>query len=204
MTAHAFRRRSTRRRQGPPAKSFAFWPKFIPARRPAGSDCGDRGAGSSLAAHHVHEFCGRAHPAAANSRLCASDLSCFSCRRSISALLPRRVKRAAAYRLATEQFVVRGIARKKDRSGILIFVSLAERYARIIADEGVAGAYIAGRMAGGDRRARLAYASGSDRRRLHCRDRRLRRCAGSAFPVCAGGAGRIARPDLRDLGAADH
>jgi putative membrane protein len=54
------------------------------------------------------------------------------------ALLPRRVKRAAAYRLATEQFVVRGIARKKDRSGILIFVSLAERYARIIADTGVA------------------------------------------------------------------
>jgi putative membrane protein len=54
------------------------------------------------------------------------------------ALLPRRVKRAAAYRLATEQFVVRGVARKKDRSGILIFVSLAERYARIIADEGVA------------------------------------------------------------------
>ncbi len=54
------------------------------------------------------------------------------------ALLPRRIRRAAAYRLATEQFVVRGIARKKDRSGILIFVSLAERYARIIADEGVA------------------------------------------------------------------
>ena len=37
-----------------------------------------------------------------------------------------------------EQFVIRGIARKKDRSGILIFVSLAERYARIIADQGIA------------------------------------------------------------------
>ena len=33
---------------------------------------------------------------------------------------------------------MRGIARKKDRSGILIFVSLAERYARIIADDGIA------------------------------------------------------------------
>jgi putative membrane protein len=32
----------------------------------------------------------------------------------------------------------RGIARKKERSGILIFVSLAERYARIVADEGIA------------------------------------------------------------------
>jgi putative membrane protein len=54
------------------------------------------------------------------------------------ALIPRRARRAAAYRLAAEQFVVRGIARKGDRSGILIFVSLAERYARIIADEGIA------------------------------------------------------------------
>jgi putative membrane protein len=38
-----------------------------------------------------------------------------------------------------EQFTIRGIARKKDRTGILIFVSLAEHYARIIADEGIAG-----------------------------------------------------------------
>jgi putative membrane protein len=53
------------------------------------------------------------------------------------ALLPRRARRAAAHRAALEQFVIRGIARKKDRSGILIFVSLAERYARIIADEGI-------------------------------------------------------------------
>jgi putative membrane protein len=54
------------------------------------------------------------------------------------ALLPRRARRAAAHRTAMEQFVIRGIARKKDRSGILIFVSLAERYARIIADQGIA------------------------------------------------------------------
>lgn len=55
-----------------------------------------------------------------------------------TALIPRRARRAAAHRAAAEQFVVRGIARKKDRSGILIFVSLAERYARIVADEGIA------------------------------------------------------------------
>jgi putative membrane protein len=54
------------------------------------------------------------------------------------ALMPRAARRAAAYRAATDQFVARGIARKKDRAGILIFVSLAERYARIIADEGIA------------------------------------------------------------------
>lgn len=54
------------------------------------------------------------------------------------ALMPRAARRAAAYRAATDQFVARGIARKKDRAGILIFVSLAERYARIVADEGIA------------------------------------------------------------------
>ena len=54
------------------------------------------------------------------------------------ALIPRKVRRAVAYRVAMEQFIARGIARKKDRSGILIFVSLAERYARIIADDRIA------------------------------------------------------------------
>lgn len=54
------------------------------------------------------------------------------------ALLPRRARRAAAHRVAREQFLMRGIARTKDRSGVLIFVSLGERYARIIADDGIA------------------------------------------------------------------
>ena len=54
------------------------------------------------------------------------------------ALIPRRARRAMAFRVATEQFFTRGISRKPDRSGILIFVSLAEHYARIIADDGIA------------------------------------------------------------------
>lgn len=54
------------------------------------------------------------------------------------ALLPRRARRAVAHRMAMEQFISRGIARKKERSGILIFVSLAERYARVVADDGIA------------------------------------------------------------------
>lgn len=53
------------------------------------------------------------------------------------ALMPRRARRAMAHRVAMEQFKIRGLARKHDRTGILIFVSLAERYARIIADEGI-------------------------------------------------------------------
>jgi putative membrane protein len=54
------------------------------------------------------------------------------------ALVPRRARRAIAYRVAMEQFISRGIARNVDRCGILIFVSLAERYARIIADDEIA------------------------------------------------------------------
>ncbi len=54
------------------------------------------------------------------------------------ALMPRKARRAIAHRMATEQFAIRDLARKKDRAAILIFVSLAERYARIIADEGIA------------------------------------------------------------------
>jgi putative membrane protein len=53
-------------------------------------------------------------------------------------LVPRAARRAIAHRAALEQFAIRGIARKKDRTGVLIFVSLAERYARIIADQGIA------------------------------------------------------------------
>jgi putative membrane protein len=53
------------------------------------------------------------------------------------ALIPRRARRAMAFRVATEQFFTRSVSRKHDRSGILIFVSLAEHYARIIADDGI-------------------------------------------------------------------
>jgi putative membrane protein len=53
-------------------------------------------------------------------------------------LMPRKARRAIAHRAAMEQFTTRGVGRTKDRSGILIFVSLAERYVRIIADDEIA------------------------------------------------------------------
>jgi putative membrane protein len=54
------------------------------------------------------------------------------------ALVPRAVQRARAHRAALEQFFARRVGHTANRSGVLIFVSLAERYARIIADEGIA------------------------------------------------------------------
>src|SRR5262249_36679243 len=54
------------------------------------------------------------------------------------ALMPRRTRRAVAYRVAMEQFASRGLAGNKNQSGVLIFVSLAEHYARIIAGTEIA------------------------------------------------------------------
>jgi putative membrane protein len=53
-------------------------------------------------------------------------------------LTPPGVRRANAHRAALEQFVLRGVTHCAQRNGILIYVSLAERYARIVADEGAA------------------------------------------------------------------
>lgn len=61
---------------------------------------------------------------------------CIPCLRV--ALIPRKGRRAIAHRAAMEQFINRGIGRTADRRGILIFVSLAERYARIIPDGDIA------------------------------------------------------------------
>jgi len=53
------------------------------------------------------------------------------------ALTPRLVKRTRAHRAAIEQFYMLGVAGTKGRTGVLIFVSVAEHYARIIADDGL-------------------------------------------------------------------
>jgi putative membrane protein len=53
-------------------------------------------------------------------------------------LTPPSVRRANAHRAALEQFLIRGLTHCPERNGILIYVSLAERYARIIADDGAA------------------------------------------------------------------
>jgi putative membrane protein len=39
---------------------------------------------------------------------------------------------------AIEQFYLRGLANTKHRCGVLIFASMAEHYARIVADHGIA------------------------------------------------------------------
>jgi len=53
------------------------------------------------------------------------------------ALVPRALKRARAHRHAVEQFLAQNLHTTKSRTGVLIFVSVAERYAEVIADQGI-------------------------------------------------------------------
>ena len=53
------------------------------------------------------------------------------------ALVPTRVKKARAARLAHEQFFVQRLHETAGRTGVLIFVSVAERHVEIIADVGI-------------------------------------------------------------------
>lgn len=51
--------------------------------------------------------------------------------------VPRRVKHSRASRLAKAQFYQQGVHLTKHHSGVLFFVSLAERYVEIVADKGI-------------------------------------------------------------------
>ena len=52
-------------------------------------------------------------------------------------LIPRHVKHAHASRLARAQFYAQGVQLTAHHSGVLFFVSLAERYVEIVADKGI-------------------------------------------------------------------
>ena len=52
-------------------------------------------------------------------------------------LVPLAVKRRQAGRLAREQFHALGLDQTRGRTGILLFVSVAERYVEILADRGI-------------------------------------------------------------------
>ena len=53
-------------------------------------------------------------------------------------LVPRSLKARRVRRAAIEQFIVQDLHTTKKRTGVLIFVSMAERQAEIVADDGIA------------------------------------------------------------------
>ena len=54
-----------------------------------------------------------------------------------AAITPAALKRARAHQRAVEQFVVQNLHTTQGRTGVLIYVSDAERYAEVIADNGI-------------------------------------------------------------------
>ncbi len=53
------------------------------------------------------------------------------------AITPKSLKRARAHQRAVEQFLVQNLHTTAGRTGVLIYVSDAERYAEVIADDGI-------------------------------------------------------------------
>lgn len=64
-------------------------------------------------------------------------LMVFQLRSLRYALVPRAVKRARAHQRAVEQFIVQNLHTTEGRTGVLIYVSFAERFAEVIADTGI-------------------------------------------------------------------
>lgn len=54
--------------------------------------------------------------------------------------IPRSLKRRRAQRLAREQFFAHNLHHTREGTGVLLFVSVAERYVEIIADRGICDA----------------------------------------------------------------
>lgn len=54
------------------------------------------------------------------------------------ALVPRFIKHARAHEAAAREFLRRGLTRTREKTGVLIYVALAEHYAEILADTGIA------------------------------------------------------------------
>ena len=52
-------------------------------------------------------------------------------------LIPRSVEHQRAHRIALEQFLLRNLHDTEERTGVLLFVSVAEHYVEIIADKGI-------------------------------------------------------------------
>ena len=52
-------------------------------------------------------------------------------------MVPRRLRYQAAHANAIKQFLARNVHRTAARTGVLVFVSIAERYAEVVADSGI-------------------------------------------------------------------
>ncbi|MEE1656654.1 TPM domain-containing protein [Microvirga sp. CF3062] len=54
------------------------------------------------------------------------------------ALVPRSIKHTQAHEAASREFLRRGLTRTREKTGVLIYLALAEHHAEILADTGIA------------------------------------------------------------------
>jgi putative membrane protein len=59
-------------------------------------------------------------------------------------LVPRSIKHSQAHEAASREFLRRGLTRTREKTGVLIYLALAERHAEILADTGIADRVDAG------------------------------------------------------------
>ena len=64
------------------------------------------------------------------------------------ALVPRSIKLAQGHEAASREFLRRGLTRTREKTGVLIYLALAEHHAEILADTGIADRVDAGIWAG--------------------------------------------------------
>ena len=64
------------------------------------------------------------------------------------ALVPRSIKHAQAHEAASREFLRRGMTRTREKTGVLIYLALAEHHAEILADTGIANRVDPGVWAG--------------------------------------------------------
>ena len=110
------------------------------------------------------------------------------------ALVPRAVQRLHAHRRAVEQFLVQNLHTTTGRTGVLLFVSVAERYAEIIADKGINAQVAPGTWKNIVDGLTAAIGRRASCRRLRYGHSRHRRHARQAFPARHPGGERAAGP----------
>jgi putative membrane protein len=99
-------------------------------------------------------------------------------------LTPRVVKRRQAFAAAIEQFFTRGLGKTRSRAGVLIYVSLAEHYARIVADRAL-----------DDRISETEWRGAVEEMTAHLREGRVTEGFVDAISRCADLLARAAPPD---------
>ena len=97
--------------------------------------------------------------------------------------MPASIKHLHAHRRAVEQFLVQNLHTTSGRTGVLLFVSVAERYAQIVADKAIDAQGGAGNVENDRRSAHGSHRQRASDRRLRHGHRRHRRHAGPAFPA---------------------